>query len=90
MEWCYINLASFIGFKYFNFITAAGASALAWIGIDTAAPGLNWVVPLGLSFYTFQALGYLWDVYYKKINAEKDFIDYMLFVAFSHRYCVAP
>ena len=37
-------------FKYFNFITQAGASALAWIGIDTAAPGLNRVVPLGLSF----------------------------------------
>lgn len=83
-----LTLLPLLVFKYFNFITAAGASALAWIGIDTAAPGLNWVVPLGLSFYTFQALGYLWDVYYKKINAEKDFICCLWL--FSHRYCVAP
>ena len=85
-----LTLLPLLVFKYFNFITAAGASALAWIGIDTAAPGLNWVVPLGLSFYTFQALGYLWDVYYKKINAEKDIIDYMLFVAFFPQILCGP
>ncbi len=77
-------------FKYFNFITDACASVLAWIGIDAAAPGLNWVVPLGLSFYTFQALGYLWDVYYKKINAEHNFADYMLFVAFFPQILCGP
>lgn len=77
-------------FKYFNFITQAGASALAWIGIDTAAPGLNWVVPLGLSFYSFQALGYLWDVYYKKYPAEHNFADYMLFVAFFPQILCGP
>lgn len=77
-------------FKYFNFITDAGASALAWIGIDTAPAGLNWVVPLGLSFYSFQALGYLWDVYYKKYKAEHNFLDYMLFVAFFPQILCGP
>lgn len=77
-------------FKYFNFITNAGASALAWIGIDSAPTGLNWVVPLGLSFYSFQALGYLWDVYYKKYSAEKNFLDYMLFVAFFPQILCGP
>lgn len=77
-------------FKYFNFITDAGASALAWIGIDAAPRGLNWVVPLGLSFYTFQALGYLWDVYYQKIKAERNLLDYMLFVAFFPQILCGP
>ncbi len=77
-------------YKYYNFILHVGASALAWIGIDTGASGLNWVVPLGLSFYTFQALGYLWDVYYDRIRAERNFIDYMLFVAFFPQILCGP
>lgn len=85
-----LSLLPLLVFKYFNFITDAGASALAWIGIDTAPSGLNWVVPLGLSFYTFQALGYLWDVYYQKIHAEKNFLDYMLFVAFFPQILCGP
>lgn len=90
--WCgvILTLVPLLVFKYFNFITQAGASALAWIGIDTAPAGLNWVVPLGLSFYTLQALGYLWDVYYAKIRAEKNFLDYMLFVAFFPQILCGP
>lgn len=85
-----LALLPLLVFKYFNFITSAGASALSWIGIDSAPKGLNWVVPLGLSFYTFQALGYLWDVYYKKIQAERNFLDYMLFVAFFPQILCGP
>lgn len=85
-----LTLAPLLIFKYFNFITHAGASALAWIGIDTALPGLNWVVPLGLSFYTFQALGYLWDVYYKRFPAEHNLGDYLLFVAFFPQILCGP
>lgn len=85
-----LTLLPLLVFKYLNFITDAGASALAWIGIDSAPKGLNWVVPLGLSFYTFQALGYLWDVYYRKIEAEKNFADYMLFVAFFPQILCGP
>lgn len=85
-----LGLGPLLIFKYYNFITAAGASALANIGIDVAPSGLNWVVPLGLSFYTFQALGYLWDVYYNKIRAERSFGDYMLFVAFFPQILCGP
>lgn len=85
-----LSIIPLLIFKYFNFITQAGASALAWIGIDTAPSGLNWVVPLGLSFYSFQALGYLWDVYYKKHPAEHNFADYMLFVAFFPQILCGP
>lgn len=85
-----LTLIPLLIFKYYNFITMAGASALQWIGIDAALPGLNWVVPLGLSFYTFQALGYLSDVYYGKIRAEHNFADYMLFVSFFPQILCGP
>lgn len=52
--------------------------------------GLNWVIPVGISFYTFQALGYLMDVYYKRIEPEKDFWTYTLFVSFFPSIVAGP
>lgn len=69
-------------FKYFNFINESVSDLLATIGLAFHLPGLNWTVPIGISFFTFQALGYLWDVYYKRQNAEHDFLIYALFVSF--------
>lgn len=63
---------------------------MSWIGIDSAPAGLNWVVPLGLSFYTFQAIGYLCDVYDNKISCEKNWWDYMLFVSFFPQILCEP
>lgn len=83
-------LSPLLTFKYFNFISHSGASVLQWIGIDAAAPELSWVVPLGLSFYTFQALGYLWDVYRNKIPAETNAVNYLLFVAFFPQILCGP
>lgn len=85
-----LALGPLLIFKYYNFISHASASVLANIGIDIAPPGLNWIVPLGLSFYTFQALGYLWDVYYGKIHPERSFGNYMLFVAFFPQILCGP
>lgn len=85
-----LTLLPLLVFKYYNFITEAGASVLANIGIDAGLSGLNWVVPLGLSFYTFQALGYLWDVYYGYLKAERNMLDYMLFVAFFPQILCGP
>lgn len=69
-------------FKYFNFINETVSSALALVGLDFHMTGLNWAIPIGISFFTFQALGYLWDVYYKREEAEHDFLTYALFVSF--------
>ena len=51
-------------FKYFNFINETISDALSVVGLNYHFPGLNWAIPVGISFFTFQALGYLWDVYY--------------------------
>lgn len=69
-------------FKYFNFINESVGDLLAVAGLNFQLPGLNWAIPIGISFFTFQALGYLWDVYYKRQEAERDFLVYALFVSF--------
>ena len=69
-------------FKYFNFVNESIGSALAAVGLHFHLAGLNWAVPIGISFFTFQALGYLWDVYYKRLEPERDFLTYALFVSF--------
>lgn len=84
------TLAPLLTFKYFNFISQSGASVLQWIGIDAAPAEISWVVPLGLSFYTFQALGYLCDVYYDKIKPETGLVNYLLFIAFFPQILCGP
>ena len=69
-------------FKYFNFINETISDAISVVGLNYHFAGLNWAIPVGISFFTFQALGYLWDVYYKRQGAEHDFLTYALFVSF--------
>jgi len=69
-------------FKYFNFINETICEAMSVAGLNYHFAGLNWAIPIGISFFTFQALGYLWDVYYKRQEAEHDFLTYALFVSF--------
>lgn len=69
-------------FKYYNFLNESIWSFLSSVGLRYELHGLNWAIPVGISFYTFQALGYLFDVYYGKEKAEKTFVDYALFACF--------
>lgn len=69
-------------FKYFNFVNISVGKALSAVGLNYHLAGLNWAIPIGISFFTFQALGYLWDVYYKRQEVERDFLIYALFVSF--------
>ena len=77
-----LSLLPLTFFKYFNFINECISEGLSVIGLNFNLPGLNWAIPIGISFYTFQALGYMWDVYYKRQEAEHDFLTYALFVSF--------
>lgn len=82
--WTGVVLAALplLAFKYYNFINDSIFSAMEVIGIKFNLPGLNWAVPVGISFFTFQALGYMLDVYFHKIRAERSFSDYLLFCSF--------
>lgn len=77
-------------FKYFNFVSSQLEILLSTIGVSKGLPGLNWAIPLGLSFYTFQATGYLADVYLQRYKAEHNWWSYMLFVAFFPQVASGP
>ena len=77
-----LSLLPLLLFKYADFVSRSVFDALALVGITAPLPGLNWAIPVGISFYTFQAVGYLCDVYYRRQEAERDFLTYALFVSF--------
>ena len=85
-----ISVIPLLVFKYYNFINESIFSLLSLIGLRFQLPGLNWAIPVGISFFTFQALGYLFDVYYKRIKAEADFLTYALFVSFFPSIMAGP
>lgn len=77
-----INLG-FLGlFKYFNFFADSFADAAAGLGLEVHPLTLDFILPVGISFYTFHGLSYVIDIYKNKIKAEKNFIDYAVFVSF--------
>ena len=90
--WSFVFLAllPLIVFKYYDFINDSIASVLLSAGLHWSLSGLNWALPIGISFYSFQAVGYLIDVYYKRIEVEKAFSDYLLFVSFFPQIASGP
>lgn len=77
-------------FKYYNFLNDSLTQGLAAVGLKFALPGLNWAIPVGISFFTFQAVGYILDVYHGKTKAEKNLLDYVLFVSFFTQVTSGP
>ena len=77
-----IALFPLLFYKYFNFINESIGQLLGSLGLSIQLAGLNWAIPLGISFFTFQAIGYVFDVYRKKTDVENDFLTYALFVSF--------
>ena len=77
-------------FKYFNFFNGAFSDLFAALGLNYVIPHLNIMLPVGISFYTFQSFGYLIDVYRKEIAAEHDLCIFMLFVAFFPQLAAGP
>ena len=82
-----VNLAILFFFKYFNF---AADLVTGLFGMKLDAPVFDVLLPVGISFYTFQALGYMIDVYRDKIPAEKNFLRYALFISFFPQLVAGP
>lgn len=85
-----VNLSILFFFKYYNFTANSISSLLGIFGSSAAVPTLNILLPVGISFYTFQALGYTMDVYRGAVPCEKNFIDYALFVSFFPQLVAGP
>lgn len=85
-----LGLLPLLVFKYYNFINNSLTDGLAAIGLKLSMPGLNWAVPVGISFFTFQAVGYMLDVYHQRVKAEKSLLDYVLFVSFFPQVTSGP
>lgn len=84
------NLAILGFFKYFNFFLDSVNHAGQWFGFASVIPFLHIILPLGISFYTFQAMAYAIDVYLRKLPAETNFFRYFLFVMFFPQLVAGP
>ncbi|HQO32915.1 MAG TPA: MBOAT family protein, partial [Chitinophagales bacterium] len=77
-----VNLGFLGVFKYYNFFAESFADALSHAGLNVNPLTLNIILPVGISFYTFHGLSYVIDIYKNRIKAERNFIDYAVFVSF--------
>ena len=85
-----LNFTILFFFKYFNFLGDSITALFSFLGIGWKVPNLDVLLPVGISFYTFQAVGYSIDVYRGTIRAEKNFITYALFVSFFPQLVAGP
>ena len=81
-----LGITPLVIFKYYNFIINNINEVLNHENLS----GLNWAIPIGISFFSFQAIGYLVDVYKQRVPMERNFIDYALFVSFFPQIMSGP
>jgi alginate O-acetyltransferase complex protein AlgI len=84
--WLYTSVILNLGFlgifKYYNFFAASFADMVQVLGFEPHITTLSIILPVGISFYTFHGLSYVFDIYNRKMDPTKNFIDYSLFVSF--------
>ncbi|MDL2327449.1 MBOAT family protein [Ruminococcaceae bacterium OttesenSCG-928-A11] len=85
-----LNLAVLFFFKYWGFAMGTLERLLAAANIQLAAPAFDVLLPVGISFYTFQALSYTMDVYRGEVPVEKNILRYALFVSFFPQLVAGP
>ncbi len=85
-----VNLGFLGFFKYYNFFLDNFISAFSFFGSEINANSLNIILPVGISFYTFQTLSYTIDVYRKKLEPTKDIVAFAAFVSFFPQLVAGP
>ncbi|MGH1364545.1 MAG: MBOAT family O-acyltransferase [Calditrichia bacterium] len=85
-----VNLGFLGFFKYYNFFLDSFINAFSLFGTEIQANSLNIILPVGISFYTFQTLSYSIDVYKRKLEPTKDFIAFAAFVSFFPQLVAGP
>ena len=85
-----VNLGILGFLKYYNFFAGSLNDVLGGFGVSFSVPTLQMILPLGISFYTFQSMGYVIDVYREKVQAERNFFKIALFVSFFPQIIQGP
>ena len=85
-----LNLGLLGLFKYFNFFMDSSQDGLALLGFDLNLPHHRLLLPVGISFYTFQTLSYTIDVWRRELAVERDFVKFALFVSFFPQLVAGP
>lgn len=86
----FVNIGFLGFFKYYNFFIDSFVSAFSIMGREVNANSLNIILPVGISFYTFQTLSYTIDVYNRKLKATTDYIAFSAFVSFFPQLVAGP
>jgi D-alanyl-lipoteichoic acid acyltransferase DltB (MBOAT superfamily) len=85
-----VNLGILGFFKYFGFFVESAVGALGRLGFDVAEPSLQIVLPVGISFYTFQTMSYTIDVYRRRLAPTHDLLSFAVYVAFFPQLVAGP
>ncbi len=93
-RWLFVSLIANLGllglFKYFGFFVESARDALLFFGVPFATGSLAIILPVGISFYTFQTLSYSIDIYRGRMRPTESIIDFGLFVAFFPQLVAGP
>lgn len=86
----FVNLGLLGFFKYYNFFVESFTEAFSVLGVPIQSPSLNIILPVGISFYTFQTLSYVLDVYRQRMQASKDLLAFTAYVSFFPQLVAGP
>ncbi len=85
-----LNIGLLCWFKYLHFVIAQINAIITFTGGSPIVDAFQLIIPMGISFYTFQTVGYLTDVYWKKVTAEKNYLKVVLFTSFFAQVTQGP
>lgn len=85
-----LNLTVLGCFKYYDFFVQSFNEIMSLVGLSTDWPLLHLILPMGISFYTFQALSYTIDVYRRQVNAERDWFTFAAYLSFFPQLVAGP
>lgn len=92
--WLLVSLVYDLGvlgfFKYFGFFVDSGVTFLSWLGVPVDRPALEIVLPVGISFFTFQTMSYTVDVYRGHLQPVRSYTDFLLYVTFFPQLVAGP
>jgi D-alanyl-lipoteichoic acid acyltransferase DltB (MBOAT superfamily) len=94
LKFLYLSLTVNLGilgiYKYLNFLLDSTNAAISAVGFSYTIPGVDLLLPVGISFYTFQSLSYMIDIHRGQLQPRKKFVDYALFVSFFPQLVAGP